>query len=126
MFITPPLKWPISPASTVDMSVITAIMAARLDVFPVVRFMVSLWLSFVVGLRLFYLIVGVLVGHYRWRVQPGLDRFEFRLKPQCLGASLSQFLDPLLQLDNLVRICGNEVSLLRGILRDIVKLNRSR
>src|SRR5439155_20393865 len=123
MFITPPLKWPISPASTVDMSVITAIMAARLDVFPVVRFMVSFWLSFIVGLRLFHLIVGVLVRHYRWRVQAGLDRLELRLKPQRLGASLCQFLDPLLQLHDLVRIRGNEVSRLRGILRDIVKLN---
>src|SRR5215813_8639226 len=70
--------------------------------------------------------IALLAGQRRWPVRCTLDCRERLYQEQGLGAFLGQFLDPLLQLRDLLRVLVGKVGVLRRVLRDIVQLQHRR
>src|SRR5262249_42895480 len=70
--------------------------------------------------------IAILVRQRGRSVRCTLDCRERLHQEQGLGAFLGQFLDPLLQLRDLLRVLVGKVGLLRRVLRDVVQLQRRR
>src|SRR5262245_15883647 len=117
MFITPPLKWPISPACAVS----AAANAATATTMT--------WMRRGIGCVL--LIVGLLLdveleflaGKRRRQLGTLQHGFELCLQIQRLGGGGGQFVRALLQRRHHVGMLIGDIVLLGWVLRDVVKLH---